>query len=73
VAIPKHHAKNFDTLLRAGARGDLALVECTDAITGAPRYVICAVGRDGGSYVLSPFGHLHEGDPFEAYVPPAGT
>jgi lysozyme family protein len=46
-------------------------MECTDAVTGVPRYVICAVGRDDGAYVMTPFGHLHDGDPFEAYLPPA--
>ncbi|MFS8037569.1 DUF6117 family protein [Xanthobacter sp. AM11] len=71
MAIPDHHRTNFDTLLRAAAQGHLALVECTDAATGAPRYVLCAVSRDKGDYVLTPFGHLCDGNPFEAYRPPA--
>jgi len=49
------------------------LVECVDAATGEPRYVICAVDRDDGDYVLTPFGHLAPGNPYEAYVPPAGS
>jgi hypothetical protein len=32
--------------LRAAACGDLALVECADAMTGERRYVICAIARD---------------------------
>jgi hypothetical protein len=45
-------------------------MECIDAATGIPRYVICAVGRDGEDFVFTPFGHLAEGNPYEAYVPP---
>ncbi len=41
--------------------GNLALMECLDAATGNPRYVICAVGRDDGDYVFTPFGHLADG------------
>ena len=53
--------------------GNLALMECTDAITHVPRFVICAVGRDKGDYVFTPFGHLAEGNPLEAYVPPEAS
>jgi hypothetical protein len=56
--------------LRAAASGDRALVECADAVTGEPRYVLCAVGRDGGHFVMTPFGHLAPGNPYEAYVRP---
>lgn len=70
MAIPDTYAKNFLTLLRAAEHGDLALMECTDAQTGEPRYVICAVGREGSDYLFTPFGHLHDGNPFEAYLPP---
>lgn len=51
--------------------GHLALMECADAVTGEPRYVICAVGGDG-NYVFTPFGHLADGNPYDAYVPPGG-
>jgi Family of unknown function (DUF6117) len=70
MSIPDYARTNFDTLLRAAASGDLALVECADALTGEPRYVLCAVGRDRGEYLMTPFGHLAPGNPFEAYVPP---
>jgi hypothetical protein len=70
MAIPEPFRRNFDTLLRAAEQGDLALLECTDTATGDPRYVICAVGFDGGEYLMTPLGHLHEGNPYEAYVPP---
>jgi hypothetical protein len=47
MSIPDHISTNFDTLLRAASDGNLALMECSDAVTGEPRYVICAVGREG--------------------------
>ena len=70
MSIPDHARANFETLLRAAADGNLALIECVDAATGTPRYVIFAVGRDGEDFVFTPFGHLAEGNPYEAYVPP---
>jgi len=73
MAIPTSYRTNFDTLLRAAADGNLALLECTDVVTGQPRYVLCAVGFDGASYCMTPFGHLAEGDPFSLYRPPQGT
>ena len=27
--------------------------------------------RNGGDYVMTPFGHLAPGNPYEAYIPPA--
>lgn len=73
MSIPDHARANFQTLLRAAENGDLALMECSDAATGEPRYVICAVGRDGVDYIFTPFGHLADDDPYDAYVPPAQT
>ena len=70
MAIPNHARTNFDTLLRAASDGRLVLMECLDAVTGDPRYVLCAVGSDNGEYVLTPFGHLADGNPYDAYLPP---
>ncbi|WP_298673149.1 DUF6117 family protein [uncultured Sphingomonas sp.] len=70
MAIPEHFRTNFQTLLRAAADKALALMECNDAATGEPRYVLCAVGRDQGNYVVTPFGHLADGNPYEHYLPP---
>lgn len=70
MAIPDHARTNFDTLRRAASDGNLALMECLDASTREPRYVLCAVGRNGGDYVFTPFGHLADGDPYGAYLPP---
>ena len=73
MSIPDHARANFQTLLRAAGSGDLALMECADVATGEPRYVICAVGRDEGDFVFTPFGHLADGNPFEIYRPPEAS
>lgn len=70
MAIPNHARTNFHTLLRAAGDGNLALMECADARTGDTRYVICAVGRDGNDHIFTPFGHLADGNPYDAYLPP---
>lgn len=70
MSIPDHARFNFQTLLRAAADGNLALIECADSVSGETRYVICAVGREDGDYVFTPFGHLADGDPYETYTPP---
>ncbi|HEY9213026.1 MAG TPA: DUF6117 family protein [Ancylobacter sp.] len=70
MAIPDHARANFQTLLRAARDGNLALLECADAVTGALRYVICAVGRDGADFTMTPFGHLADADPYDAYLTP---
>lgn len=70
MAIPDHARTNFSTLLRAARDGNLALMECNDAVTGEPRYVICAVGRDQRGIIMTPFGHLADGNPYDAYLPP---
>ncbi len=71
MAIPDYARSNFETLVEAAKAGDLALMECTEVGSGETRYVLCAVGRDEGDYVMTPFGHLAPGNPCDAYVPPA--
>jgi hypothetical protein len=44
-------------------------VECTDAVTDEPRYVISAIAWDGARFVMTPFGHLAPDNPYEAYKP----
>ena len=70
MAIPDYARANFETLMKAAKAGDLALMECTEVVSGETRYVLCAVGRDGGDYVFTPFGHLADGNPYDAYLPP---
>ena len=38
MSIPDHARANFQTLLRAAAHGNLALMECTDAATRETHY-----------------------------------
>ena len=57
MSIPDHARANFQTLLRAAASGDLALMECSD----------------GADFVFAPFGHLADGNPYDAYLPPSET
>lgn len=70
MPVPDFIKTNFATLLRAAAAGDLALVEGTDARTGETRFILCAVARRGGEVVLTPFGQLADGNPYELYDPP---
>jgi hypothetical protein len=73
MSIPDYARDNFRTLLTAAANGDLALMECADAVSGETRYVIAAVSRDGEEFVFTPFGHLADANPYEAYLPPAAA
>ena len=70
MSIPDAYRTNFETLLSAARADNLCLVECKDAKTGEPRYVICAVSTFEGEFVFVPFGHLSDGNPFHAYIPP---
>lgn len=70
MALKKGDRKNFKSLLRAASSGHLALVESTDAKTGEYRALLCAVVFDGSEYVVTPFGHLCTGNPFEDYTDP---
>ena len=71
MSIPEYARANFQTLLRAAKDGNLPLMVCADATTSERRYVVCAVGREGTDFLFTPFGHLADGNPFDAYVPPA--
>lgn len=71
MSIPKGVVANFNVLLAAAKDGALGLLECRDAVTGEPRYVICAVNRTDAGAAFVPFGHMHaDGNPYEAYLFP---
>lgn len=71
MAIPDYARTNFNTRLRVAGDGNLALMECLDATTREPRYVLCAVSRsDDGDVIMTPFGHLADDNPYDAYLPP---
>lgn len=71
MAIPAHMVKRFDALKRACIDGKLALLECQDAKSGEPRYVLCAVNQQHDESLFVPFAHMTPDDnPYKAYIPP---
>jgi len=68
--LPKHHKNNFETILRAAANGDLALVQCRMKSTGEIVAAVAAVSWDGQHYTITPFALMIDGDPFELLDPP---
>ena len=70
MAIPNGAKQNFETLKRAAANGDLALMECKDKVTGELVDVICAVIHNGQEIQFIPFGHMTRENPYERYETP---
>lgn len=62
---------NFDNLARAFISGDAALVEVRRVADGAVVAAVCAIGRAGGDFLITPFAVMVEGNPFELYDPPS--
>ena len=71
MAIPDHMVDRFNTLKQACVDGKLALLECQDAKSGEPRYVLCAVNQHHDEFLFAPFAHMTPDDnPYDAYIPP---
>lgn len=76
MAIPEGQRKNFDTLMRACKDGNVALMECTNAETGNPVFVICASNtiwdeeKNEPSYEFIPVAKMFDGNPYEEVDPP---
>jgi hypothetical protein len=70
MKLKKADKKNFATLRRAFAGGDVALVDVRRRADKKPVAAICAVGFDGKEYALTPFAIMVEGNPFELFDPP---
>jgi len=68
--IVTDHKPNFETLRRAFASDDVALMDCIDKSTGEHVAVICAVVFDGSEYSFTPFARFFNGNPFEMLLPP---
>lgn len=47
--IPEGVRDNFETLRKAFLNGDVALLQCTDRVTGMPAYLVCAVNIDAAA------------------------
>lgn len=61
---------NFDTLCSAFSYGDIALLEVQRRSDSEILAAVCAVGRESGNYVFTPFAILVQGDPYEQFNPP---
>ena len=71
MAIAKGYKGNFHTLVRAARNSDLMLLECTDAQTGKPVMVVCAVYKDSEGMINTvPLAKMFDGNPFEELLPP---
>ena len=68
--ISKGYKANFETLKRAFKNKVVALMECTDAVTGKPVIAICAVNTANGEYEFSPLAKMFDGNPYEELLPP---
>ena len=72
--INKYYKHNFDTLVLAAKNDDLALMECTDAVTGEVVITICVVIElCTGEVDFMPVAKLFNGNPYEELNPPSGT
>jgi len=69
--IVQKHAADLVTIVKAAKAGHLTLVEGRIKATGEIVAMICAVGYMDGEYVITPFAHLHNGNPYDVYDPPA--
>lgn len=63
--------RNFKTLSKAFAAGDVALLDVRRRSDGKSVAAIVAVGRDGEDYTFTPFATMVEGNPFELFDPPS--
>lgn len=72
MAISKGYQANFQTLQRAEANGDLALLECKDAKSGQPVIAVVAVrpGAKPGMVEFVPLAKMFDGNPYEELLPP---
>jgi hypothetical protein len=70
MAIPKGQRNNFETLKKAFASGDVALMEVRDSKTGDIVDAVCAVQRVGDEYVLAPFAIMVRENPYDRFAPP---
>ena len=71
MTLQPGYKANFETLLRAAAAGDLALLDCHSVASGAEMPVICAANRspDGGVEFV-PLATLFQDNPYETVSPP---
>lgn len=70
MSIAPGYINNFDTLCHAMERGEVALLECTDAKTGQVVIALCAVQFFKGQFHMAPLAKLFDGNPYKELIPP---
>lgn len=70
MALRAGDKANFDTLVKALASGDAALVETTDNATGEYRALICAINKHGDEIEMIPLAVMVTGNPYADYTDP---
>ena len=70
MAIGTGDQSNFETILKAAQRGDLALLECEDTASGTTLRVVCAINRRGEEFEFVPLAKLFASDPYSEVKPP---
>jgi hypothetical protein len=71
MALKPGDVSNFETIKRAFKNRDVALMECTDAVTGEYVAVICAVQEEEGDNVaMVPLARMFAGNPYAEVLPP---
>lgn len=73
--IPEYMRRNFETIQQADDDGNLALLESHRISDGKTVYLICGImppeeGDDDGTYNITPFAEMIDGNPYELYEPP---
>jgi hypothetical protein len=71
--IPAGHKANLATIQSAADAGHLAVVECSDKVTGKPVHALASIAWDGEEYTITPLAKLFDGNPFEELNPPRAT
>lgn len=69
--LPEHLKKNFNTLLLAAERHDLALVSAIRKADQAPVALVCACHKDeDGKIAIVPLAEMIPNNPYELYENP---
>ena len=73
--VVTRHENNFETLKKAFADGNIALVECQEVGSGDIVAVICAVmpdynAPDGQEFEFVPFAQMFKENPYDEWRPP---
>lgn len=71
IPLTEGYRANFNTMLKAAAAGDLALVSAVRKSDQAPVALVCAMQvNDDETITPVPFAVMCEGNPFEAFEDP---